>query len=199
MEHNKELINILKAELTLLSKEILQNIQQSDINKLYEISRDLFEKMAAIKVLQDQLTWTEISEALGIEDKEDSVLESHETKPKEKNVLTDENPYKSVNKMTFVPKNKLELNGHNKNVLGANQKSAKTINIGLNDRIAFIKHLFKGDVSAYQKFIEQLNSFKSYESALAFINQQIKPQYDHWEGLDEYEFRLLQLLELKFA
>ena len=59
--------------------------------------------------------------------------------------------------------------------------------------------MFKGDADTYTSFIDKLNAFDSYEDALQFINQEIKPLFDNWDGLDEYEFRLLQLLELKFA
>ena len=75
----------------------------------------------------------------------------------------------------------------------------KKMSIGLNDRISFIKHLFAGDSEYYSFVINKLNAFENYEDALRFINLEIKPQYNDWEGKDEYEFRLLQLLELKFA
>ncbi len=201
MDARKEIINILKAELTLLSKNILQNIHQKDIDDLYQATQRLYEKMAAVKVLQEQMPIEELSALFSIppKDLEQDMppVNPAEQKP-EKQVS---NPYKSVNKMAFVPKHKTEKTSKEINPLNEVSvvKKQKKINIGLNDRIAFIKHLFKGDTAAYQTFIDALNAFESYEAALAFINQQIKPQYNGWEGQDEYEFRLLQLLELKFA
>ncbi len=208
MDKNKELINILKAELTLLSKDILQNIHQKDIDALYKSTRKLYEKMAAIHLLDKQLQPDELMQMLTDSSpaskeistpKETPVVESktETAKPKQ------DNPYKKVQNLNFVPKGEKSVSTSLKkesSIQNLNKNtSLKKINIGLNDRIAFIKYLFDNQQEAYQAFIDRLNAFESYEAALKFINQEIKPKYNDWEGKDEYEFRLLQLLELKFA
>ena len=201
MDKNNELINILKAELTLLTKDILQNIHQKDLKSLYKATRQLQEKMAAIMVLKDQLDAPELSRLLKAGKTEkpidnQGVAESKEVVKKAPEKT--DNPYKNINKMSFVPKGAAQPA---KAAFSTGQKASaiKKINIGLNDRIAFIKHLFDGDPDVYAEFIDRLNSFDSYEAALRYINQDVKPRYHHWETKDEYEFRLLQLLELKFA
>jgi len=206
MTQNNELINILKAELTLLSKDILANIHQKDIKDLYKSTRQLYEKMAAIMLLKDNLSVEKLQKLITEEPVSEPVQKAptadnkQEDKPKVKPVAAD-NPYKSVPKMNFVPKEQLSDNAKNDPVKPSkiSAKPVKKMSIGLNDRIAFIKHLFKGNADAYTQFIDTLNAFDTYEEALQFIHNDIKPQYDNWDGLDEYEFRLLQLLELKFA
>ncbi len=204
MDKNNELVNILRAELTLLTKDILQNIHQKDLKALYKATRQLQEKMAAIMVLKDQLEMTELMEILKMKQSESSVEKqpeqiSEKVEPditeikKEKSI---DNPYKNINKMSFVPKDEAHKSSKQSTNLTTHHKK---INIGLNDRISFIKHLFNGDHEAYTSFIEQLNAFDNYEGALRYINQEVKPKYQNWEAKDEYEFRLLQLLELKFA
>jgi len=209
MKKNTQLINILKAELTLLSKDILQNIHQDDVKDLYKATRRLYEKMAAVMVLKHHLTAEELIEIFSPEkpvkeeEKTEKVIENTvaETVEKHQPVTKDDNPYKKMDKISFVPKEpKRETSADSfENVLKSTQKPLKKMSIGLNDRISFIKHLFKGDADAYTNFIDKLNAFESYEEALRFVNQDIKPLFDNWDGLDEYEFRLLQLLELKFA
>ena len=71
--------------------------------------------------------------------------------------------------------------------------------IGLNDKIAFIKHLFNGDGESYTRVISQLNSSASLEEANTLIQNAIKPDYNHWEGKEEYEERFLGIVERKFG
>jgi len=209
MKKNTQLINILKAELTLLSKDILHNIHQDDVKDLYKATRRLYEKMAAVMVLKHHLTAEELLQILSPEkpvkeeEKTEKVLEKTIEKPVEKSqpVTKDDNPYKKMDKISFVPKEPKQASSSasSENISKSTQKPLKKMSIGLNDRISFIKHLFKGDADTYTNFIDKLNAFNSYEEALRFVNQEIKPLFDNWDGLDEYEFRLLQLLELKFA
>ncbi|WP_299004542.1 hypothetical protein [uncultured Tenacibaculum sp.] len=73
-----------------------------------------------------------------------------------------------------------------------------TIQIDLNDRIAFVKHLFDGDQNDFNRVISQLNTFKTEKEAKKFINKMIKPDYD-WSAKEEYENRLLEIIERRFA
>lgn len=71
------------------------------------------------------------------------------------------------------------------------------IQVGLNDRIAFVKHLFDGSQEDFNRVLSQLNSFDSEREAKSFINKMVKPDYN-WNEKDEYEERLLNLIERKF-
>ena len=72
------------------------------------------------------------------------------------------------------------------------------IQIGLNDRIAFVKHLFEGSQEDFNRVMSQLNSFKEEKEAKRFLNKMVKSDYD-WSGKEEYEERFLNLLERKFS
>ena len=76
---------------------------------------------------------------------------------------------------------------------------SSSINIGLNDRIAFIKHLFAGNAEDYERVLSQLNTSESYEEATTLIQNIIKPDYDHWEGKEDYETRFLEIIEGRFS
>lgn len=71
-------------------------------------------------------------------------------------------------------------------------------NIGLNDKIAFIKHLFDGKSEDYDRVLSQLNTFIAHENALSFIQDVVKPDYNNWEGKEEFETRFLEIIETKF-
>ena len=75
----------------------------------------------------------------------------------------------------------------------------KEINVGLNDRIAFVKHLFNGNAEDYKRVLSQLATIESEERSMAFINNMVKPEYNNWEGKEEYEERFIALIEHKFA
>jgi len=72
------------------------------------------------------------------------------------------------------------------------------IQIGLNDRIAFVKHLFEGSQEDFNRVVSQLNSFKLEKEAKKFISKMVKPDYN-WTGKEEYEERFIALIERKFA
>ncbi len=93
----------------------------------------------------------------------------------EGNVL-DVNPSKSINDVVFQ-----------------NQ-----IQIGLNDRIAFVKHLFNENQEDFNRVISQLNSFKDLKEAKSFIHKVVRPDYD-WASQEELQDRLMNLVERKFA
>lgn len=71
------------------------------------------------------------------------------------------------------------------------------LNIGLNDRIAFVKQLFQGSQEDYQRVISQINTMDSYDETMSFINEMVKPEYD-WSAYEETEQRLLDLIAHRF-
>jgi hypothetical protein len=80
-----------------------------------------------------------------------------------------------------------------------NDKLKKDIKVGLNDRIAFVKHLFNGNAEEYKRVLSQLSTIESEERSAAFIKNMVKPEYDNWAGKEEYEERFMALIEHKFA
>jgi hypothetical protein len=79
-----------------------------------------------------------------------------------------------------------------------NDKLAKGITIGLNDRIAFVKHLFDGDSEDYNRVLSQLITFDTFQETKAFIDEMVKPDYNNWEGKEDFEHRFMEIIEKKF-
>lgn len=79
-----------------------------------------------------------------------------------------------------------------------NDRGTGGLTFGLNDRIAFIKHLFNGNSSDYNRVLSQLNTARSKEEAFNLINTMVKPDYNSWEGKEVYENRFMELVGRKF-
>lgn len=79
-----------------------------------------------------------------------------------------------------------------------NDRLKKGFNIGLNERLAFIRHLFEGKTADYNRVISQLNTFDSVDEAKKFIQLVVKPDYKNWQGKEEFENKFMELVENKF-
>ena len=79
-----------------------------------------------------------------------------------------------------------------------NDKLAKGINIDLNDRLAFIKHLFGNSSEDYNRVLSQLITFDTFYETRDFVQEMVKPDYNNWEGKQEYEERFMDIIEKKF-
>lgn len=73
-----------------------------------------------------------------------------------------------------------------------------SIEVGLNDRIAFVKRLFEGSQADFNRVLSQLNGFDSLQEAENFLLYVVKPEYN-WEEESEYEERLLELIRKRFG
>lgn len=74
----------------------------------------------------------------------------------------------------------------------------KTFKLDLNDRIAFSSHLFDTSTADLNRVVSQINSFDTYEEVVHFINNYVKPEYNHWEGKEEYEQRFMEKIKKRF-
>lgn len=80
-----------------------------------------------------------------------------------------------------------------------NDLFAKTLSIDLNDRLAFVKHLFEEDVNAYERVLSQIVTYESWEEVEVFINEMVKPEYQNWKDKEPIEARFLTILQKNFS
>ena len=78
------------------------------------------------------------------------------------------------------------------------QLKTQGFNIGLNDRLAFVKNLFENNNEDYERVLSQLSTLDSYDEAKNLLESIIKPDYNNWEGQEEMEGRFLEIIENKF-
>ena len=72
-----------------------------------------------------------------------------------------------------------------------------SIQVGLNDRIAFVNKLFNFSQSDFNKVLNTLNTFDTKEEAFHYVQYQVKSTYN-WKGKEELEERFMLLIERKF-
>jgi hypothetical protein len=75
--------------------------------------------------------------------------------------------------------------------------AAKNLSFGLNDRIAYVKHLFDGSTDDFNRVVNQLNTFESWGEAEEFIAEMVKPDYN-WAGKEQYEERFVAQVKTRF-
>ena len=75
----------------------------------------------------------------------------------------------------------------------------KEIKVDLNNRFAFVKHLFNGSAEDYNRVLSQLSTIDTKERSVSFIENMVKPDYNNWEGKEEYVKRFMGLIERRFA
>ena len=79
-----------------------------------------------------------------------------------------------------------------------NDRLQNNIQIGLNDRITFVKNLFDGSQEDFNRVVSQLNTLKTEKEAKKFVNKMVKPDYN-WQKHEELEARFMEIIERKFA
>lgn len=113
------------------------------------------------------------------------VIETPKVKEPIQDVKLDEVPTEKVEKVE--PK-----------IVSLNDKLSKGINIDLNDRLAFIKHLFGNSSEDYNRVLSQLITFDTFNETREFVQEMVKPDYNNWDGKQEYEERFMDIIEKKF-
>ena len=73
------------------------------------------------------------------------------------------------------------------------------LSIGLNDKLAFIKHLFNGKSEDYERVLSQISTSVSFKEVINLIQNIVKPDYKGWLEKEEYEERFMEILEKKFS
>ena len=71
------------------------------------------------------------------------------------------------------------------------------LNAGLNDRLAFVKHLFGGDDQDYQRIVAYLATLESKEECETFLREAVQPDYD-WSKSPDVAERFMALVYARF-
>ena len=104
----------------------------------------------------------------------------------------------SDNTMVTPPKMDLNLQSEKTESATLNETLTKGIKIDLNDRIAFVKHLFGNSNEEYNRVLNQLITYDSLEEVQDFIEEMVKPDYNNWQGKEDYSQRFMEIIEKKF-
>tara|TARA_B100000035_G_scaffold308099_1_gene312270 strand:+ start:718 stop:1374 length:657 start_codon:yes stop_codon:yes gene_type:complete len=215
--------NKIHHKLKQLAKEILEMDEPYDYQKVYEGTLLLFERLILIKNAKGfNKDFRE-----DLETNSDQTVDFFKTQPssettqlkfndlEEMSSIMDDNikeivkevPETKTSVADLFNENSEELSFERKGVETGNEKGiqkslndkfSKGLKVDLNDRSAFIKHLFDQNTKDYQRAISQIATLQSWEHAQKFILEIIKPDYNYWEGKEQYEIRFLKIVENNF-
>lgn len=235
----------LKEELRKLSTDIITSRDMKNIDELYEAARNLYEKLAVLRFIEDKLNHLEVDPSKNViaakfEKMANAVLFENasvpESNPHQEDIMipgidtikdmVSEMPgdipvdevlaeflakpeYMKNDMELFMPHeeavskqadtvpaaSRKEIRPKSLNDTGTN----KALKVDLNNRLAFVKHLFGGSTEDYNRVLSQLNTIDSHERSISFIENMVKPDYAHWAGKEEYEVRFMYLIERRFS
>lgn len=209
----------IREQLVKLSTDIITSREDKELTALYEVAKELYEKLAVLKFIEEKLSDVEVDVSKNIlasrfEKMANSVMNGNtgvpENNPHEEDIIIpgmdtikdmiSEMPTNDEMEHIFSDfKPKTHQEGINTAPKSLNDSLKKDIQIGLNDKLAFVKHLFNGNTEDYTRVISQLDTIESEERSIAFINNMVKPEYNNWENKEEYETRFMLLIARKFA
>jgi hypothetical protein len=213
----------IHQELFRIAKEILEKDKTLDLQKAYDQTLSILEQLILIKYSKDLSG--DLSQELDLKlDNTIDFIKAHDRENKEEDFqMTDRRDLPDLNNsvkdivkethektsheaqidglttqdLSFEPKEKVSTQ---KEIIKErlNDKFSKGLQIDLNDRLAFIKHLFDKRPNEYQRAISQISTFQSWNQAKVFILEMVKPDYDNWKGKELYEERFLKIIENNF-
>ncbi|MEX0291481.1 MAG: hypothetical protein AB3N14_20425 [Flavobacteriaceae bacterium] len=225
----------LKEELVKMSTDIITSRGLKEIPELYEAAKNLYEKLAVLKFIDEKLNDIEIDVsknaiASKFEKMANAVMNENksvpESNPHEEDIIipgmdtikemVSEMPTEAevdqvfaefVAKPETIKNDKEQLTPEIRNGYKEESKPKslndklvkKELAVGLNDRLAFVKHLFNDSTEDFNRVISQLNTIDSEERSIAFIENMVKPDYNQWEGKEDYEVRFMALITRRFS
>lgn len=188
--NTNEQISAINDEEVLPTVEVSENIERSAASP----KTSTIQEEGLVDTKENQTQTLEIDPVFSMANEELFVSqENTKTETKTNNVLENQHfmntTSSTVNEVPFhqVPINKTINDAFN-----------NTIVVALNDRIAFEKNLFGGSSEDLNRVISQLNTLDSYQEALDFIEDLVKPDFNQWKDKEEYEQRFMQLVQQRF-
>jgi hypothetical protein len=223
----------LREELIKMSTDIITSRDEVEITDLYETAKNLYEKIAVLKFIEEELNDIEVDVSKNViaekfEKMANAILRENksvpESNPHEEDIMipgmdtikdmVSEMPSKEnledvltefMGKPTLMKNDKEIFSPLDEDLKEPVIKSLndrfgkKDLKVDLNNRLAFVKHLFNESTEDYNRVLSQLNTIDTEERSIAFIKNMVKPDYNNWEGKEEYELRFMELIERRFA
>ncbi len=171
------------------------------VEPLIEKIKDIVAQMPQETAQVDALLKAVIPETNYIKnDLEDLAVDYSQTPVFERKVEVELNPTITESEPEVIPEPSKPntTNDLAEKTKSLNEVSASGGQIGLNDRIAFIKHLFDNKPEDYARVLSQLDTLDSFDQAKEFIKGKVKPDYNYWLNKDEFVDRFYLVLEKRF-
>ena len=193
VDEEPEIVEHIQAEETV-EAEVEAEEPEIEFAPLFEIARDEEPVKSKQITLEDFLSEGHV----------EPIFVRAEQSYSNETTTTQTNPEdnkETVTKVEVVETKKTQfvIDHHEPKSVSLNDSLSKSINIGLNDRIGFEKHLFGGSSEDLNRVLSQLSTYANFSEAQEFIEDMVKPDYNNWTGKEEYEARFMEIVEKKFS
>ena len=184
------MLDKLEIELKKIAKKILSSSNSNNLDEISKDILDLYEKIILYKYSKKNqssvLTPEEFIKDEDFKSSKKTPEEIIKLKPIEEqihnnNIIQEGNDYKRDQETK-------------KNL---NDQFARELQIDLNDKNAFIKHLFDGNKIVYQQTIKEIESLNQFEQVKKVI-ENAKKYHNNWKEKESYEKRFMYLIHKNF-
>ena len=183
------MLDKLEIELKKIAKKILSSSNSINLDEISKDILDLYEKIILYKYSKKNqssvLTPDEFIKDEEFKSSKKPPEEIIKLKPIEEqihnNIIQEGNDYKRDQETK-------------KNL---NDQFARELQIDLNDKNAFIKHLFDGNKIVYQQTIKEIESLNQFEQVKKVI-ENTKKYHNNWKEKESYEKRFIYLIHKNF-
>ena len=184
------MLDKLEIELKKIAKKILSSSNSNNLDEISKDILDLYEKIILYKYSKKN---------------QSSVLTPEEF-IKDEEFKSSKKPSEEIIKLKPI-----EEKTHNNNIIqegndykrdqetkkNLNDQFARELQIDLNDKNAFIKHLFDGNKIVYQQTIKEIESLNQFEQVKKVI-ENTKKYHNNWKEKESYEKRFMYLIHKNF-
>ena len=80
-----------------------------------------------------------------------------------------------------------------------NDQYQKKTGFGLNDRLAFINHLFQGNTTDFNRVVSQISTLDDWSAVESYLSDYIRPEYPQWAEKPELVDRFIDHLKKNFT
>ena len=175
-------------------EEIDQSLWERHQKKLDEVINSLTEDTNKEKTKDDDMEVAPMMETI-----KNMVTEMPEPETYEKLFESVGTPPTFMSKKNESVKNKLDtekdISNDKKNI---NDQFSKKLSVDNNERLAFIKHLFDGDIINYERVLNQTLTLDSWSEVSNLISSKVKIEYNNWKGKEDIADRFLTVLQKSF-
>ena len=184
------MLDKLEIELKKIAKKILSSSNSINLDEISKDVLDLYEKIILYKyskknqssvLTPDEFIKDEEFKSSKKPPEEIIKLKPIEEKTHNNNIIQEGNDYKRDQETK-------------KNL---NDQFARELQIDLNDKNAFIKHLFDGNKIVYQQTIKEIESLNQFQQVKKVI-EKTKKYHNNWKEKESYEKRFIYLIHKNF-
>ncbi len=185
------MLDKLEIELKKIAKKILSSSNSINLDEISKDVLDLYEKIILYKYSKKNqssvLTPDEFIKDKEFKSSKKNLEEIVKLKPIEEQIHNNNNNIQEEN----------DYKGDKETKKNLNDQFARELQIDLNDKNAFIKHLFDGNKIVYQQTIKEIESLNQFEQVKKVI-ENAKKYNNNWKEKESYEKRFMYLIHKNF-